>query len=198
MKITNAEFILSTTRIDQLPEDDLPEFAFVGRSNVGKSSLINMLLEKKQLAHTSQKPGRTRTINHYKINDNWYMVDLPGYGYAQTSKQERKKMYRFIKDYVLQSTNLVNLFVLLDGKIKPQSSDLRFMEWLGINEIPFTMVFTKIDKLSSSALTKNLAHYRREMLKKWEFLPMVIKTSAVKKHGKDEILNYIEELLDGY
>ncbi len=196
MKIKNAEFIKSTTQIDHLPGGDLPEFAFVGRSNVGKSSLINMLLDRKQIANTSQKPGRTRTINHYKINGIWHMVDLPGYGYARTSKQERKKMYRFIKDYILQAPNLVNLFVLLDAKIKPQSSDLHFMEWLGINEIPFIMVFTKIDKISSSALTKNMTQYRKEMLKKWEFLPMVIKTSAVNKHGRDEILNYIEELLN--
>jgi len=196
MKITNADFIKSSTQLNQLPGEELPEFAFVGRSNVGKSSLINLLLERKQLAHTSQKPGRTRTINHYKINDRWYMVDLPGYGYAQTSKKERKEMYRFIKDYILRAPNLINLFVLLDGKIKPQSSDLRFMEWLGINQIPFTMVFTKIDKISSSGLTKNMAQYRKEMLKKWEFLPMVIKTSAVEKHGRDEILNYIDELLN--
>ncbi|MGM0531949.1 MAG: ribosome biogenesis GTP-binding protein YihA/YsxC [Bacteroidota bacterium] len=196
MKITKAEFIKSSRQISQLPGENLPEYAFVGRSNVGKSSLINMLLERKQLAHISQKPGKTRTINHYKINDNWYMVDLPGYGYAQTSKKERKEMLRFIKDYILYAPNLINLFVLLDAQIKPQSSDLQFMEWLGINEIPFSMVFTKTDKISSSELSKNMAQYRQEMLKKWEFLPMVINTSAVKKQGRDEILNYIEELLN--
>ncbi|MBS3769732.1 MAG: ribosome biogenesis GTP-binding protein YihA/YsxC [Bacteroidales bacterium] len=196
MKITKAEFVKSSTQISQLPGGNLPEFAFVGRSNVGKSSLINMLLEKKQLAHISQKPGKTRTINHYIINDSWYMVDLPGYGYAQTSKKERKEMLRFIKDYILYAPNLINLFVLLDAKIKPQSSDLNFMEWLGINEIPFTMVFTKMDKISSSELSKNMAQYRQEMLKKWEFLPMVINSSAVKKQGREEILNYIEELLN--
>jgi len=195
MKITRAEFVKSTTQVSQLPGGGLPEFAFVGRSNVGKSSLINMILERKQLAYTSQKPGKTQTINHYKINENWYMVDLPGYGYAQTSKQNRREMFGFIKDYVLYSPKLINLFVLLDARIKPQSSDLQFMEWLGVNEIPFTMVFTKIDKLSSSGLTKNMTQYRKEMLKKWEFLPMVIKTSAVKKHGREEILKYIDELL---
>ncbi|MFW6101596.1 MAG: ribosome biogenesis GTP-binding protein YihA/YsxC, partial [Bacteroidota bacterium] len=184
------------TEISRLPGENLPEFAFVGRSNVGKSSLINMLLGRKQLAHTSQKPGRTQTINHFRVNDQWFMVDLPGYGYAQTSKKKREQMFRFIENYILYAPNLMNLFVLLDAKIKPQSSDLRFMEWLGINEIPFSMVFTKIDKISSSGLTRNMAQYRKEMLKKWEFLPMLAESSALTKHGRDEILDYIEELLN--
>ena len=196
MQITSTEFVKSTTDISALPAERMPEFAFVGRSNVGKSSLINMLMARKNLAQTSQKPGKTRTINHYRINDQWYMVDLPGYGYAKTSKTERKQMLQFIRDYLIYAPSMMNLFVLLDARVTPQQSDLKFMEWLGVNEIPFTMVFTKIDKLSSAALSKNLAKYREEMLKTWEFLPKVIKTSSVSKHGRDEILNYIEEILD--
>lgn len=196
MKIDSAEFIKSSTDISQFPEKELPEFAFVGRSNVGKSSLINMLLQRKQIAKTSQNPGRTRTINHFEINQNWYMVDLPGYGYAKVSKKERKQMMDFIRHYTKQSGNLINLFVLLDARVTPQKSDLDFMEWLGINQIPFSMVFTKIDKLSSSELSKNMASYRDEMLKTWEFLPKVIKSSSVSKHGRDEILSYIEEILE--
>ena len=196
MKITQSEFIQSTDSIEKLPQQQLPEFAFVGRSNVGKSSLINMLLQRKNLAHTSQKPGKTRTINHYRINNQWYMVDLPGYGYAQTSKKERKQMIQFLKDYMLQAPELMNLFVLLDARINPQKSDLQFMEWLGIHEIPFTMVFTKIDKLSSSALKKNMVRYREEMLKAWEFLPPVIQTSSHSGQGREEILQYIEQILE--
>jgi len=195
MKITQSEFIQSTNSIEKLPEQQMPEFAFVGRSNVGKSALINMLLQRKNLAHTSQKPGRTRTINHYKINDRWYMVDLPGYGYAQTSKKERRQMIQFLKEYMLKAPALMNLFVLLDSRINPQKSDLQFMEWLGIHEIPFTMVFTKIDKLSSSALKKNMVRYREEMLKTWEFLPPVIQTSSHSGQGREEILQYIEQIL---
>ncbi|MGM0497886.1 MAG: ribosome biogenesis GTP-binding protein YihA/YsxC [Bacteroidota bacterium] len=195
MKISSAEFIKSSTEISQFPSKKLPEFGFIGRSNVGKSSLINMLLEKKSLAKTSQSPGRTRTINHFEINEEWYMVDLPGYGYAKFSKQERQKIMKFIKSYITESNELLNLFVLLDARIKPQQSDLKFMEWLGINQIPFAMVFTKIDKLSSSELSKNMANYRDEMLKTWEFLPKTFKTSAITKQGRDELLNYIQEIL---
>ena len=196
MKITQSEFIQSTDRIENLPRQQLPEFAFVGRSNVGKSSLINMLLQRKNLAHTSQNPGKTRTINHFKINSRWYMVDLPGYGYAQTSKKERKHMMQFLKDYMLKAPELMNLFVLLDSRIKPQKSDLQFMEWLGVQEIPFTMVFTKIDKLSSSALKNNMVLYREEMLKTWEFLPPLIQTSSHSGQGREEILQYIEQILE--
>jgi len=196
MKITSAEFIKSSTEISQFPSKKLPELGFIGRSNVGKSSLINMLLEKKSLAKTSQNPGRTRTINHFEINDEWYMVDLPGYGYAKFSKKERQKIMKFIKSYITESNELLNLFVLLDARIKPQQSDLKFMEWLGVNQIPFAMVFTKIDKLSSSELSKNMANYRDEMLKTWEFLPKTFKTSAITKQGRDELLNYIQEILE--
>jgi GTP-binding protein len=196
MQITSAQFIKSSTELDQFPSKKLPEFGFIGRSNVGKSSLINMLLDRKDLAKTSQKPGRTKTINHFEINEEWYMVDLPGYGYAKTSKKERQQMMKFIKTYISDSNELLNLFVLLDARIKPQQSDLKFMEWLGVNQIPFSMVFTKIDKLSSSELTNNLANYRDEMLKTWEFLPKTFKTSAISKQGKDELLNYIQEILE--
>ncbi len=196
MKISSAEFIKSSTELSQFPSKKLPEFGFIGRSNVGKSSLINMLLEKKSLAKTSQNPGRTRTINHFEINNEWYMVDLPGYGYAKFSKKERQKIMKFIKSYITESNELLNLFVLLDARIKPQQSDLKFMEWLGINQIPFAMVFTKIDKLSSSELSKNMANYRDEMLKTWEFLPKTFKTSAITKQGRDELLNYIQEILE--
>jgi GTP-binding protein len=195
MIIKTAEYVQSTVNLTELPNKGLPEFAFVGRSNVGKSSLINMLLGRKQLAKTSQKPGKTRTINHYNINDQWYMVDLPGYGYAKVSKKDRKQMMDFIKNYLLKAPFLANLFILLDIRHNPQESDLKFMEWLGINEIPFTMVFTKIDKLSSAEATKNMSRYRNEMLKSWEFLPKIIKTSAVSKHGRTEILDYIEEII---
>jgi len=196
MKISSAEFIKSSTEISQFPSKKLHEFGFIGRSNVGKSSLINMLLESKSLAKTSQNPGRTRTINHFEINKEWYMVDLPGYGYAKFSKQERQKIMKFIKSYITESNELLNLFVLLDARIKPQQSDLKFMEWLGINQIPFAMVFTKIDKLSSAELSKNMANYRDEMLKTWEFLPKTFKTSAITKQGRDELLNYIQEILE--
>ena len=195
MIIKSAEYVQSTVKISELPDNGLPEFAFVGRSNVGKSSLINMLLERKQLAKTSQTPGKTRTINHYNINDNWFMVDLPGYGFAKVSKKDRAQMMSFIKEYLTKASFLVNLFVLLDARHKPQQSDLDFMEWLGINQIPFTMVFTKIDKISSSEVSKNMSKYRDEMLKKWESLPKIIKTSAVSKHGKTEILDYISEII---
>ena len=196
MKISSAEFIKSSTEISQFPSKKLPEFGFIGRSNVGKSSLINMLLGKKNLAKTSQSPGRTRTINHFEINKEWYMVDLPGYGYAKFSKKERQKIMKFIKSYITESNELLNLFVLLDARIKPQQSDLKFMEWLGINQIPFAMVFTKIDKLSSSELSRNMANYRDEMLKTWEFLPKTFKTSAITKQGREELLNYIQEILE--
>lgn len=195
MQIKSAEFVKSTVDIAQLPQQEFPEFAFVGRSNVGKSSLINMLLDKKNLAKTSQKPGKTRTINHYTINNQWFMVDLPGYGYAQVSKRDRKQMTNFIQEYLLYSRNLANLFLLLDSRLEPQKSDMKFIEWLGMNEIPFSMVFTKIDKLSSAKMRTNLEKYRNEMLKSWEFLPKIITSSAVSRHGQKEILDYIEEII---
>ncbi len=195
MDIKKSEFVKSITNLEQGKDLNKPEFAFVGRSNVGKSSLINMLLNRKKLAKTSQKPGCTRTINYIEVNDSWYIVDLPGYGYAKRSKEERKDMAGFIKQYTLKSGNLMNLFVLLDSRIKPQTSDLKFMEWLGVNQIPFSMIFTKIDKIPSKELSKNMMKYQQEMLKTWEFLPPTFKTSSVSKQGKEDILNYMENIL---
>ena len=194
MKIQSAEFVISNTDISKCPSPDLPEYAFIGRSNVGKSSLINMLTDNKKLAKTSGKPGKTQLINHFLINEQWYIVDLPGYGYAKTSKMNRYKWTKFIEEYLRNRENLVNTFVLLDCRLEPQKIDLEFMNWLGHNGVPFSMVFTKIDKLSSSALQKNLAQYKKEMLKYWEELPPVFTSSSESKFGREKLLNYIEEL----
>lgn len=194
MKIQSAEFVISNTDISKCPSPELPEYAFIGRSNVGKSSLINMLTDNKKLAKTSGKPGKTQLINHFLINKEWYIVDLPGYGYAKTSKMNRYKWTKFIEEYLRNRENLVNTFVLLDCRLEPQKIDLEFMNWLGHNGVPFSMVFTKIDKLSSSALQKNLAQYKKEMLKYWEELPPVFTSSSESKFGREKLLNYIEEL----
>ena len=194
MEIQSAEFVISNTEVSKCPSTELPEYAFIGRSNVGKSSLINMLTGNKKLAKTSGKPGKTQLINHFLINDSWYIVDLPGYGFAKTSKMNRFKWTKFIEEYLKNRKNLINTFVLLDCRHEPQRIDLEFMNWLGHNEIPFSMVFTKIDKLSSSALQKNLAHYKKEMLKYWEELPPVFTSSSESKFGRERILNYIDEL----
>ena len=194
MEIKSAEFIASYTSYKDCPKDKLPEYAFVGRSNVGKSSLINMLVNQKKLAKTSQSPGKTQLINHFIINNNWYLVDLPGYGFAKVSKSTRKDFNRLIKDYSEYRENLMCLFVLLDSRHEPQKNDLEFMQWLGEKQIPFCMVFTKIDKLSSSALNKNMRNYKKEMLKIWEVLPEIFMTSSEKKIGKNEILSFIENV----
>lgn len=194
MEIKTAEFVISNTDHKKCPSDDKPEYAFIGRSNVGKSSLINMLTAKKGLAKTSGKPGKTQLINHFVINDEWFLVDLPGYGYAKASKTSRAQWERFIADYLLQRKQLVNVFVLLDCRHEPQKIDLEFMNWCGEKEIPFSMVFTKIDKLSSTQLQKNLAHYRKEMLKYWAELPPVFTTSSESKFGREKLLNYIEQI----
>lgn len=194
MEIQSAEFVISNTEVSKCPSTELPEYAFIGRSNVGKSSLINMLTGNKKLAKTSGKPGKTQLINHFLINESWYIVDLPGYGFAKTSKMNRFKWTKFIEEYLKNRKNLINTFVLLDCRHEPQRIDLEFMNWLGHNEIPFSMVFTKIDKLSSSALQKNLAHYKKEMLKYWEELPPVFTSSSESKFGRERILNYIDEL----
>lgn len=193
MIIKTAEFVISNTDYKKCPEPDIHEYAFIGRSNVGKSSLINMLVNNKKLAKTSSTPGKTQLINHFIINDEWYLVDLPGYGYAKVSKVKRGEWSKIISDYILKRENLVSVFVLIDSRHKPQKLDIEFMEWLGIKGIPFSMVFTKIDKISSSELTKNLMHYKKEMLKSWESLPKIFMSSAKSQHGKDEILKYIEE-----
>ena len=194
MVIKDARFIISNTDIDQCPKDGLPEYAFIGRSNVGKSSLINMLVDKKDLAKTSGRPGKTRLINHFLINNEWYLVDLPGYGYAKASKSSRSTWEGFIADYLTKRETLINIFVLLDSRLEPQKIDLEFMTWCAEEQLPFSMVFTKIDKLSSSALQKNLAAYKKEMLKYWESLPPLFTTSSESKFGREKLLNYIDQI----
>lgn len=196
MEIKSAKFIISNTDIKKCPDSDLPEYAFIGRSNVGKSSLINMLTGNKKLAKTSGKPGKTQLINHFLINDDWYLVDLPGYGYAKASKSSRYKWEKFIAEYLTKREQLINVFVLIDSRLEPQKIDIEFMNWCGEKEIPFSMVFTKIDKLSSSALQKNLAAYKKEMLKYWEELPPVFTTSSTSQFGREKILNFIERIND--
>lgn len=195
MQIKSAEFTISNTEVSKCPLDGKPEFAFIGRSNVGKSSLINMLTSRKGLAKTSGTPGKTQLINHFIINDHWYLVDLPGYGYAKVSRTQRSSFERFIADYLTKRETLYNIFVLLDARLEPQKIDLEFMNWCGQIGLPFSMVFTKIDKLSSSALQKNLAKYKKEMLKVWAELPPVFTTSAESGFGKEPLLNYIEQIL---
>lgn len=194
MDIKSAEFVSSYTSYKDCPKTDMPEYAFVGRSNVGKSSLINMLMERKKLAKTSQSPGKTQLINQFKINDDWFLVDLPGYGFAKVAKSMRKDFNILIKDYVQFRENLMCLFVLLDSRHEPQKNDLAFMRWLGENQIPFAMIFTKVDKLSSSALNKNLKHYKNEMLKQWEVLPDIFITSSENRIGRNDILDFIENI----
>ena len=192
MLIKEAVFIVSNTEIKNCPTDKKPEFAFIGRSNVGKSSLINMLTGKKGLAKTSGTPGKTQLINHFLINDTWYIVDLPGYGYAKASKSMRSNWEKFIADYLTKRETLINIFVLLDVRLEPQKIDLEFMNWCGEKGLPFSMVFTKIDKLSSSVLQKNLAKYKKEMLNCWEEMPPMFTSSCITADGREPILNYIE------
>lgn len=193
MEIKHAEFICSSAKVSQCPKPDRPEYAFIGRSNVGKSSLINMLTMRQKLAKISGKPGKTRLINHFLINQSWYLVDLPGYGYAKISKSQRLVFQKLIDSYIMQRPNLLYLFVLLDVRHAPQSSDLQFMEQLGLAAIPFAMVFTKADKLSKNKIEENLRHYRQKMLESWEELPPVFLTSASKNQGKAELLNFIAQ-----
>jgi GTP-binding protein len=193
MIIRSASFVKSSTSLKQCPDTSVPEFAFIGRSNVGKSSLINMLTGWSRLAKISGNPGKTRTINHFLINETWYLVDLPGYGYAKVSASMKEKWGRATREYILKRDNLVCLFVLLDSRLKPQRSDMDFMEFLGINQVPFARVFTKTDKLSRSAMKRSIIIYDDEMLKKWESLPVSFISSTVDKRGRDEILNFIEE-----
>jgi GTP-binding protein len=195
MQINEAVFIVSNTEIKNCPTDKKPEFAFIGRSNVGKSSLINMLTAKKGLAKTSGTPGKTQLINHFLINDQWYIVDLPGYGYARASKSMRSKWEKFIADYLTKRETLMNIFVLLDARLEPQKIDLEFMNWCGEKGLPFSMVFTKIDKLSSSVLQKSLAKYKKEMLKYWEEMPPVFTSSSTSGFGREQLLNYIEKII---
>ncbi|MBK9190160.1 MAG: YihA family ribosome biogenesis GTP-binding protein [Crocinitomicaceae bacterium] len=194
MKITRAEFVISNTDVKKCPNPTIPEYAFIGRSNVGKSSLINMLCGRKSLAKTSSTPGKTQLINHFLINDNWFLVDLPGYGYAKVGKGLSKNWQKFIVDYILQRENLMNVFVLIDARHDPQKIDMEFMQWLGENDIPFSMIFTKLDKLNATQKSKFLSVYNKEMLEVWAELPPQFISSAVTADGKDEILNYIEEV----
>lgn len=194
MEIKSAEFVTSNTNVKKCPEGNRPEYAFIGRSNVGKSSLINMLTAKKGLALTSQKPGKTMLINHFIINDEWYLVDLPGYGFAQRGKEGRENIRKIIESYILMREQLTCLFVLLDCRHSPQKIDIEFMEWLGENGIPFAIIFTKTDKISKGRLAENTAVYKEKLLETWEELPPILFSSSEKKEGRDEILNYIEEI----
>jgi len=192
MNIKKAEFISSSPNVAMCPKDSIPEYAFIGRSNVGKSSLINMLVERKKLAKTSSTPGKTRLINHFKINDQWFLADLPGYGYAKVSKKERDSFARMIGQYATHRSNLVCFFVLVDARHKPQQLDLDFIEWLGDSQLPFVIVLTKADKVSQKEKSANLKLLKEELSQSWDELPLIFETSAVKATGKNEILGFIE------
>ena len=194
MKIKTAEFVISNTDYRICPAPKIAEYAFIGRSNVGKSSLINAIVNQKNLAKTSGQPGKTQLINHFIINKEWYLVDLPGFGYAKISKTKRAEFHDMISEYLLNRTNLMCLFVLIDSRHKPQEIDNEFMEWLAKKEIPFVMVFTKTDKLGKVVLAKNIGAYKVEMLKIWKELPQIFITSAEKKTGTKEICDFIEQL----
>ena len=194
MEIKTAEFSLSSPRVSMCPNDTKPEYAFIGRSNVGKSSLINMLCRNRKLAKTSSTPGKTLLINHFIINKEWYLVDLPGYGFAKRSKSELAKLGQMIRGYILEREQLVNVFVLIDIRLEPQPIDLEFIEWLGVSQVPFSMVFTKADKLSAQKVRTNLETYKKKMLETWEEMPPHFVTSADTQAGRDELLDYIEQI----
>lgn len=194
MNIQAAEFIISNTDHHKCPQDGKPEYAFIGRSNVGKSSLINMLTNRKGLAMTSSTPGKTMLINHFLINGEWYLVDLPGYGYARRGKEGREKLRVIIEDYILEREVLTSLFVLVDSRHEPQKIDLEFMEWLGENGIPFALIFTKADKQGSGKLLMNVNAYKEKMLESWEELPPIFVTSSEKGQGRAELLDYINQI----
>lgn len=191
MVIKSAEFVKSSGKWQDCPEPNIPEYAFIGRSNVGKSSLINAMMNRKDLAKTSQTPGKTQLINHFLVNEEWYLTDLPGYGYARVSKVQRKDFEKLITNYILNRKNLVNLFVLIDVRHTPQKIDIEFIEWCGENGIPFSIIFTKSDKLKPNAVLKNIENYKNELLKTWEGLPEIYITSAEKKEGTEAILSFI-------
>lgn len=195
MIIKSAKYTISSARVEQCPAGELPEFAFIGRSNVGKSSLINMLTGRTALAKTSATPGKTILINHFLINGNWYLVDLPGYGYAKRSMQQRDELQRMITGYILRREQMMNLFLLIDSRHEPQRIDMEFIEWLGENGIPFSIVFTKSDKLSKGKLNANVNHYLGELSKQWEELPPHFITSSETRQGRDELLAYIEQII---
>ena len=194
MEITSAEFVISNTDVKKCPAGTFPEYAFIGRSNVGKSSLINMLTARKGLAMTSATPGKTMLINHFLINKNWYLVDLPGYGYARRGQKGKDQIRTIIEDYILEREQMTNLFLLIDSRLEPQKIDLEFMEWLGENGIPFSIIFTKADKLKSGRLKLNINAYLRELSKQWEELPPYFISSSENRTGRTEILDYIESI----
>lgn len=193
MKIQDAEFITSSTQEKQCPKADKPEYAFIGRSNVGKSSLVNMLTNRKKLAKISTSPGKTITMNHFLINKEWYLVDLPGYGFAKRSKTERGKWEKMIRNYLLTRTNLLSVFLLVDLRIEPQKIDLDFMEWLATSQIPFVITFTKADKVGKAKIDANVERYKNTLLEKWEEVPPMLITSSQTAQGKDELLAYIRK-----
>lgn len=194
MKITSAEFKISSPRADMCPKSDIPEYAFIGRSNVGKSSLINMLTERNKLAMTSSTPGKTMLINHFLINESWYLVDLPGYGFAMRGKKEMDKLQNMISHYVLDREQLTCLFVLIDIRHEPQKKDLDFLEFIGENGVPFAIIFTKADKISKAKQTFNVNAYMEKLKEQWEELPPYFVTSSSSRLGRDEVLNYIDEI----
>ena len=194
MEIKTAEFTLSAPTVGMCPQDTKPEYAFIGRSNVGKSSLINMLTNHKKLAKTSATPGKTLLINHFIINKEWYLVDLPGYGYAKRSKKEIDKLDQMIRGYILQREQLVNVFVLVDVRLEPQKIDLEFIEWLGVSSVPFAIIFTKADKLTPNKARQAVEAYKKKLLETWEELPPFFLTSAEKREGRDEVLQYIDDI----
>ncbi len=194
MIIKSAEFVISNTDVKKCPAGTMPEYAFIGRSNVGKSSLINMLTQHKGLAMTSQKPGKTQLINHFLINRAWHLVDLPGYGYARVGKDNRDRLKKIIEDYILERPQLTNLFILLDCRHEPQQIDLEFIEWAGENNVPLSLIFTKADKLTKTKLKDNIEAYKKRLLEDWEELPPIFITSSEKRIGRDEVLAYIEEI----
>lgn len=187
---------MSNDDFRKCPKPDMPEFAFIGRSNVGKSSLINMLTSNSKLAKTSASPGKTQKINHFVINNSWYLVDLPGYGYAKVSKSQREVFRKMIEGYILNRQNLVNIFVLVDCRLEPQQIDVEFINWLGANRVPFTIIFTKSDKIGTNVLASKIDAYREHLLQTWETLPDILVSSAVSKMGQDEILDYIQNIIN--
>ncbi|MBR5254980.1 MAG: YihA family ribosome biogenesis GTP-binding protein [Bacteroidales bacterium] len=196
--VKSAEFVKSSPDYRQSPKADKPEFAFIGRSNVGKSSLINALVNKKDLAKTSSQPGKTQLINHFLIDENWYLVDLPGYGYARASRDNRAVWGKMIRNYILKRENLLNVYLLIDSRHSPQKIDIEFMNFLGENSVPFTIVFTKIDKQTANKTNENLRNYKNELLKYWEELPQIILTSAEKRQGLEELMDSIKSIIPYY